>query len=34
MRSEIVHTDGRLVATAVGSYTIFPRRTRPRAPFV
>jgi acyl-CoA thioesterase len=26
MRSEIVHEDGRLIATAVGSYTIFPRK--------
>lgn len=25
MRSEVVHEDGRLVATAIGSYTIFPR---------
>jgi uncharacterized protein (TIGR00369 family) len=26
MRSEVVHEDGRLIATAIGSYTIFPRR--------
>jgi len=26
MRSEVVHEDGRLIATAVGSYTIFPRK--------
>ncbi len=32
MRSEVRHTDGRLLATAVGSYVIFPRRDRPRAP--
>ncbi|MDX6640411.1 MAG: hypothetical protein QOF12_1422 [Solirubrobacteraceae bacterium] len=31
LRSEIRHTDGRLIATAVGSYVIFPRRDRPRA---
>jgi 1,4-dihydroxy-2-naphthoyl-CoA hydrolase len=31
LRSEIRHTDGRLIATAVGSYVIFPRRGRPRA---
>jgi uncharacterized protein (TIGR00369 family) len=30
MRSEVVHEDGRLIATAIGSYTIFPRK-RPRA---
>jgi uncharacterized protein (TIGR00369 family) len=29
LRSEVVHEDGRLIATAVGSYTIFPRRKRP-----
>jgi acyl-CoA thioesterase len=29
MRSEVVHQDGRLIATALGSYTIFPRR-RPK----
>lgn len=28
MRSEVVHEDGRLIATAIGSYTIFPRRKR------
>jgi acyl-CoA thioesterase len=32
LRSEVTHTDGRLIATAVGSYVIFPRRDRPRAP--
>jgi len=26
MRSEIRHEDGRLLVTAIGSYTIFPRR--------
>jgi uncharacterized protein (TIGR00369 family) len=26
MRSEVVHEDGRLIATAIGSYTIFPRK--------
>ncbi len=26
MRSEVHHEDGRLIATAIGSYTIFPRR--------
>ena len=26
MRSEVLHEDGRLIATAVGSYSIFPRR--------
>jgi acyl-CoA thioesterase len=26
MRSEVHHDDGRLLATAVGSYTIFPRK--------
>ncbi|HLM27196.1 MAG TPA: PaaI family thioesterase [Thermoleophilaceae bacterium] len=30
MRAEVLHEDGRLIATAIGSYTIFPRRTRPR----
>jgi uncharacterized protein (TIGR00369 family) len=25
LRSEVEHSDGRLVATAVGSYAIFPR---------
>lgn len=28
MRSEVVHDDGRLIATAIGSYTIFPRKKR------
>jgi uncharacterized protein (TIGR00369 family) len=32
LRSEVQHTDGRLIATAVGSYVIFPRRDRPRGP--
>ncbi len=26
MRSEVAHEDGRLLATAIGSYTIFPRK--------
>jgi uncharacterized protein (TIGR00369 family) len=26
MRSEVHHEDGRLLVTAIGSYTIFPRR--------
>ena len=29
LRSEVRHTDGRLIATAVGSYVIFKRRNRP-----
>ena len=28
LRSEVHHEDGRLLATAVGSYSIFPRRRR------
>ena len=32
LRSEVRHADGRLIATAVGSYVIFPRRDRPPAP--
>jgi uncharacterized protein (TIGR00369 family) len=32
LRSDVRHADGRLIATAVGSYAIFPRRDRPRAP--
>ena len=28
MRSEVRHADGRLLATAIGSYTIFKRRDR------
>lgn len=32
LRSEVHHADGRLMVTAVGSYVIFPRRDRPRAP--
>jgi len=32
MRSEVSHEDGRLLVTAIGSYTIFPRRrSRSRA---
>jgi acyl-coenzyme A thioesterase PaaI-like protein len=27
MRSEVRHEDGRLLVTAIGSYTIFPKRT-------
>ena len=26
MRSEVRHEDGRLIATAIGSYTIYPRK--------
>ena len=26
MRSQVAHEDGRLIATAIGSYTIFPKR--------
>ena len=26
LRSEVRHEDGRLIATAIGSYTIFPRK--------
>ena len=29
LRSEVTHEDGRLIATAVGSYAIFARRARP-----
>ncbi len=29
LRSEVRHENGRLLATAVGSYSIFPRRDRP-----
>jgi uncharacterized protein (TIGR00369 family) len=32
LRSEVKHTDGRLIATAVGSYVIFARRDRPAGP--
>ena len=32
LRSEVRHADGRLIATAVGSFVIFPRRDRPKAP--
>ena len=28
MRSEVHHEDGRLLVTAIGSYSIFPRRAR------
>jgi uncharacterized protein (TIGR00369 family) len=31
MRSEVRHVDGRLLVTAIGSYTIFPPRRRPDA---
>ena len=30
LRSEVRHEDGRLIATAIGSYAIFPRRDRTR----
>jgi uncharacterized protein (TIGR00369 family) len=32
LRSEVRHADGRLLATAIGTYAIFPRRGRPEAP--
>jgi 1,4-dihydroxy-2-naphthoyl-CoA hydrolase len=32
LRSEVHHEDGRLLATAIGSYAIFPRRKRVRPP--
>lgn len=32
LRGDVRHEDGRLLVTAVGSYTIFPARRRPRAP--
>jgi acyl-coenzyme A thioesterase PaaI-like protein len=32
LRSEVRHEDGRLLATAVGSYAIFPRRARRSRP--
>jgi uncharacterized protein (TIGR00369 family) len=32
MRSEVRHEDGRLLVTAIGSYTIFPRRRREPRP--
>jgi uncharacterized protein (TIGR00369 family) len=32
MRSEVHHEDGRLLVTAIGSYSIFPARTRPAIP--
>jgi uncharacterized protein (TIGR00369 family) len=31
LRSEVHHEDGRLLVTAVGSYTIFPRRRVPKS---
>jgi uncharacterized protein (TIGR00369 family) len=31
MKSEVRHTDGRLLVTATGSYSIFPARKRPPA---
>ncbi|MHB8233494.1 MAG: PaaI family thioesterase [Solirubrobacteraceae bacterium] len=32
MRSEVCHEDGRLLVTAIGSYTIFPRRKNAAGP--
>jgi len=32
MRSEVHHEDGRLLVTAIGSYSIFPAAGRPRHP--
>jgi acyl-coenzyme A thioesterase PaaI-like protein len=32
LRSEISHEDGRLLVTAIGSYSIFPARGRPAVP--
>jgi acyl-coenzyme A thioesterase PaaI-like protein len=32
MRSEVHHEDGRLLVTAIGSYTILPARSRPATP--
>jgi uncharacterized protein (TIGR00369 family) len=32
MRSEVHHEDGRLLVTAIGSYSIFPPRDRPATP--
>jgi 1,4-dihydroxy-2-naphthoyl-CoA hydrolase len=32
MRSEVSHEDGRLLVTAIGSYTIFPRRRDAKGP--
>ena len=29
LRSEVRHEDGRLLVTAIGSYTIFPAKRRP-----
>ena len=32
LRSEVRHDDGTLMATAIGTYAIFPRRTPPAEP--
>lgn len=32
LRSEVTHEDGRVLATAIGSYSIFPRKRASRAP--
>jgi len=32
MRSEVLHEDGRLLVTAIGSYSIFPARRPPATP--
>lgn len=32
LRSEVHHADGRLLATAIGSYTIYPRRKKHGGP--
>jgi acyl-coenzyme A thioesterase PaaI-like protein len=32
LRSEVTHEDGRLLVTAIGSYSIFPARRRPPIP--
>jgi uncharacterized protein (TIGR00369 family) len=32
MRSEVRHEDGRLLVSAIGSYSIFPARRRPATP--
>jgi acyl-coenzyme A thioesterase PaaI-like protein len=32
LRSEVHHEDGRLLVTAIGSYSIFPARNRPPIP--
>ncbi len=31
MRAEVLHMDTRLLATAIGTYGIYPRKDRPRA---